>query len=111
GDGTTTDRSTPVAVSGLTGVVSISGGWRHSLALKSDGTVRAWGLNDYGQLGDGTTTVAVSGLTGVIAISAGYAHSLALKSDGTVWAWGLNNWGQLGIGSADGDAHPTPVAV
>ena len=93
GDGSTTNRLTPVQVSGLTGVVAIAGGGSHSLALKSDGTVWAWGCNDYGQLGDGTTTnrltpVQVSGLTGVVAIAGGGAHSLALKSDGTVWAWG-----------------------
>ena len=76
GDGTTTDRHTPVSVSGLTGVTAIAGGYGHSLALKSDGTVWAWGYNSYGQLGDGTTTdrhtpVDVSGLSGVTAIAGG----------------------------------------
>lgn len=80
----------------------ISGGADHSLALKSDGTVWAWGENWWGQLGDGTTPgrsckpVQVSGLSGVIAISGGGGHSLALKSDGTVWAWGYNKYGELG---------------
>ena len=64
-----------------------AGGW-HSLALKSDGTVAAWGNKDYGQ-----TTVPAS-LTGVIAIAAGFSHSLALKSDGTVVAWGTYGSGQ-----------------
>ena len=53
GDGTTEDRSTPVQVSGLSGVIGIAGGAGHSLALKSDGTVWAWGYNLYGRLGDG----------------------------------------------------------
>ena len=97
GDGTTSHRSTPVQVSGLSGVIAIAGGGYHSIALKSDGTVWAWGWNEYGQLGDGTTShrstpVQVSGLSGVIAIAGGGYHSIALKSDGTVWAWG-NNWG------------------
>ena len=85
GDGTTTDRLSPVQVSGLTEVTAIAGGrWGHSLALKSDGTVWAWGYNQYGQLGDGTTTsrsipVQVSGLTGVTAIAAGAHHIMALN--------------------------------
>ena len=60
-------------------------------AIKSDGTVWAWGDNYQGQLGDGTTTnrntpVQVSGLTGVTAIAAGVGHTVAIKGDGTVWA-------------------------
>jgi len=101
GDGTTTDRYTPVAVTGLTGVDAIAAGDFHSMALKSDGTVVAWGRNDEGQLGYGTTVdnptpATISGLTGVVAISAGRFHSMALKSDGTVVAWGGNYHGQLG---------------
>ena len=56
GDGTKTDKTTPVQVSGLTGIVSISAGYCHTIALKSDGTVWAWGYNYYGHLGDGTKT-------------------------------------------------------
>jgi len=77
-------------------IVSVSAGESHSLALCSDGTVWAWGINDYGQLGDGTkinrsTTVQVIGLTDVTAIAAGFYNNLALKQDGTVWAWGSNS--------------------
>jgi alpha-tubulin suppressor-like RCC1 family protein len=104
GDGTTTDRNTPVAVSGLTNITAIAGGGRHSVFLKNDGTAWACGLNGNGQLGDGTTTntstaVQVSGLTGIIAISAGYYNSYFLKNDGTVWACGLNTNGQIGDGT------------
>ena len=56
GDGTTTDRTTPVQASGLSNVIGIAGGFYHSVALKSDGTVWAWGNNHFGRLGDGTTT-------------------------------------------------------
>ncbi|WP_256760784.1 cadherin-like beta sandwich domain-containing protein [Cohnella sp. WQ 127256] len=101
GDDTEIDRSTPIQVTGLSGVTKIAAGNTHSLALKSDGTVWAWGNNNYGQLGDDTginrsTPVQVTGLSGVTAIAAGFSHSMALKSDGTVWAWGSNEVGQLG---------------
>ncbi|RYZ44304.1 MAG: RCC1 repeat-containing protein, partial [Myxococcaceae bacterium] len=105
GNNTTTDRLAPVKVTGLTGVVvDIAAGNEHSVAVKADGTVWAWGRNDLGQLGDNTTTqrlkpVKVSGLTGVMAVAAGYRYSLALKTDGTVWAWGDNASGKLGDGT------------
>jgi alpha-tubulin suppressor-like RCC1 family protein len=106
GNGTSILKSNvPVQVSSLTGVIAIAAGAYHSLALKNDGTVWAWGDNGFGQLGNGTNIVKsnvpvqVSSLTGVIAIAAGAYHSLALKNDGTVWAWGYNNYGQLGNGS------------
>src|SRR6185503_7429522 len=95
-----------------------------SLALKSDGTVWAWGTGDSGQLGDGNfyttgnhgvaTPVQVSGLTSVTAIAAGQDHSLALKSDGTVWAWGAGDSGQLGDGNfytTGNHGVATPVQV
>ena len=85
GDGTTTDRLSPTAVPGLTGVTAIAAGGHHTVALRYDGTVVAWGRNSNGQLGDGTTTdrlspTAVPGLTGVTAIVAGDYHTVALKT-------------------------------
>src|SRR5919199_164714 len=76
---------------------------------------RAWGYNQYGQLGDGTythrnTPVRVSNLSGVKALAAGSEHSLVLKEDGTVWAWGNNSYGQLGNAAA-GYGSSTPVTV
>jgi len=114
GNGTTNNSSTPLQVPNLSQVVALAAGYGHSLALRSDGTVWAWGDNSYGQLGNGTTTnsstpVQVSGLSGIVAISAGGYHSLALRSDGTVWAWGENSFGQLGNGTAT-DSY-TPVHV
>jgi RHS repeat-associated protein len=101
----------PAQVQGLTNVTAIATGANHTLALKSDGTVWAWGNNTYGQLGNNSTTnssapVQVSGLTGVIAIAAGAGHSLAVKSDGTVWAWGSNAYGQLGNGTTTSSLTP-----
>jgi len=107
-------KAEPVQVSGLSGAVAVSAGSRHSLAVKEDGTVWAWGYNGSGQLGDGTTDqrftpVQVSGLSGILAVSAGNSHSLAVKQDGTVWAWGANWSGLLGDGT-NTDRY-TPVRV
>jgi alpha-tubulin suppressor-like RCC1 family protein len=106
GDNTVTQRNTPVAVSGLTGVRAISGATHgnHSMALLSDGTVKNWGSNTSGQLGDGTTTdrttpVFLDGVSNVRAISAGSSHSLALTREGQVKSVGSNAGGQLGDGT------------
>lgn len=77
--------------SSLTDVAAVAGGTSHSLALKKDGTVVAWGDNSQGQ------TNVPSNLSGVIAIAAGDGYSLALKTDGTVTAWGNNRYGQLNV--------------
>jgi alpha-tubulin suppressor-like RCC1 family protein len=112
-----TDSSTPIEVGGLPGGVElIAAGGYHSLALKDDGTVWAWGLNIVGLLGNGTTThhsstpVQVSEVGGIEVIVAGSSHSLALKDDGTVWAWGANGSGQLGTGTTT-KSSSTPVQV
>lgn len=115
GDGTTSDRASPVQVPGLTGVANIAAGWGHSIAVKSDGTVWTWGRDYAGQLGDGTTNtrtmpVRVSELAGVVGIAAGAYHSLAVKSDGTTWAWGYNGDGQLGDGTTSNRSAPVQVS-
>ena len=114
--GTTTPNRIPqpVQVTGLDNVKVVSSGLQHCLALKTDGTVWAWGDNEWGQLGDSTTTnrylpTQVKNLEGIIAISAGDYHSLALKSDGTVWAWGDNESGELGDGTTTDSYVPVQV--
>ena len=112
GDGTTTNRSTPVRVA--TGVTKIAASGNHSLFVKNDGTLWAMGYNGYGQLGDGTTTtrtspVQVPGAAGVLQIAAGYNHSLFVKPDMTVGAMGYNGYGQLGDGTTT--QRNSPVSV
>ena len=115
GDGTNTNSSVPVTVSGLAGVTAITAGGAHSCALMTGGTARCWGGNVYGQLGNGTNTnssvpVTVSGLAGVTAISAGLFHSCALMTGGTVRCWGYNVYGQLGNGTTTDSSVPVTVS-
>jgi len=119
GDGTITNRSTPVQVKEdvaivLTDVVSVSAGYYYALFLKSDGTVWSCGYNYSGQLGNGTTSntsyaTQVNGINDVVHISAGTSHSMAVESDGTAWAWGENNRGQLGDGTKINRLSPVMV--
>lgn len=114
GDGTVSDRYTPVAVSGLSGVTSISGKYYHYCAVLSDQTVKCWGSNGYGQIGDGTTVtryvpVTVSGLANIVKVSAGMSHSCALDDQGRVLCWGYNNTGQLGDKTNASRLTPVPV--
>ncbi len=129
GHGTISQSTVPVEVNGLSGagIISISGGNSHSLALTNNGTVWAWGWNNYGQLGDGTSggngcscignpncchqlAAQVGGLADIISVAAGMFNSLALRNDGTVWAWGHGLYGQLGNGTTADEHAPVQVS-
>ena len=109
-------KTSPVFVAGLTNVVAVAAGYEHSLALLDNGTVYAWGKDDYGQLGNGAPLLnqalkvqaQISG--GVIAIAANSAYSLALTSGGQIISWGVNNGGQLGNAGTD-TYYPSPGTV
>ena len=111
-----TYRDAPAQVTTISGIRNIAAGFQFSVALLNDTTVRAWGLNTFGQLGNGSTTASYDpvqvmtssgALSGITAVAAGADFAIALKSDGTVWAWGRNNFGQLG----NGGLTDSPVAV
>ncbi|KQR10619.1 hypothetical protein [Deinococcus sp. Leaf326] len=107
GDGTNTNRTTPVFVRDLNGVLSIAAGRAHNVALRADGTVWTWGNNMYWELGDGTTTsrntpAPASVVSDVVSVTAGGDHNLAVKADGTVFTWGDDVGYQLGDGTVSG---------
>jgi hypothetical protein len=126
GDGTTTDRTTPVSVAGLTGVSMIDTGMGspnlaggsvgpHTCAVALAGSVTCWGSNGSGELDDGTTvdrpTPAVAaGLPArVLAVATGARHTCALDSDGEVWCWGDGTLAQPGDGTQTAHARPAVV--
>jgi len=83
---------------------AVSAGMDHTIAIKPDGTLWAWGFNGSGQLGTGNTDeknlpTQVGTATNWQTVSAGGNHSFAIKTDGTLWGWGDNYWGQVGVGN------------
>ena len=114
GNGTTTDSSTPVVVSGLSGVIGLAAGQNHVCALISGGTIKCWGDNSYKQLGAdnpssySTTPITSTDLTGVTAIAAGDNHTCALVA-GAVKCWGSDSHMELGDGGTTATATPVTV--
>jgi alpha-tubulin suppressor-like RCC1 family protein len=86
------------------------------MAVKSDGTLWAWGANDKGQLGDGTTysktsPVEIGAANNWTAAACGSAHTVAIKNDGSLWAWGWNGWSQLGDGTTTQRTSPVRIGT
>ena len=116
GDGTTTDRTSPVNVNGLaSGVKQIVTGYSHSCALLNDETVRCWGGNISGSLGDGSFTnssipVTVNGLSSVSYVFSNRGeHTCALITNGGLKCWGDNYYGQIGDGTLINRNSPVDV--
>jgi len=108
--------SSPVQVGSLTTWAKIAAGKTYSSAIKTDGTLWAWGYNPSGNLGDGTATarsspVQVGALTTWAQVSCGELHTLAVRTDGTLWAWGNNQTGQLGQGNQTPRSSPVQVGT
>lgn len=122
GNNATISSSVPVLISSANETfIDVSAGLRHTIALKSDGTVWAWGENYWGQCGQPTahttyliesihTPTLIPGLTGIVKIDAGFLNNLALDNDGQLFSWGHNHSGALGLGIPDVDNYiPTQI--
>ncbi len=112
GTGDTVNSTVPLAVPGLSQVISIGAGGYRTCAVLQSGQVECWGDGSSNGLGDGTNTsssspVQVIGITDAVGVSAGYGFSCAALQNGNVQCWGDNLYGQLG----DGSAHPSSLPV
>lgn len=102
GLGNLADQNLPIQIGTANDWLTVSAGAVHTLALKTNGTLWAWGNGQFGQLGNGLFNSATPNVTQIgtandwTEISAGNRFSLAIKNNGTLWAWGWNNTGQLG---------------
>jgi alpha-tubulin suppressor-like RCC1 family protein len=118
GDGTSTVRSSPVTTTGGgTNWRQVSGGQYHCAAIKTDGTLWAWGRNASGQLGTSTATsintspITTSGGGSTWKqVASGANHTAAIKTDGTLWTWGENTFGTLGDGTASSRSSPVTTS-
>jgi alpha-tubulin suppressor-like RCC1 family protein len=106
----------PTRVGSNSSWTAVTTGERHSLGLRSDGTLWSWGNNQYGQLGQGDNVTRleptqVGTRTDWVAVSGRWNHSLALRSDGSLWSWGYNGYGELGLGHKYTTYVPTRVGA
>lgn len=120
GSTTTTTYLAPIQVgTGTTWQTVATGlhaGGDFTLALRTDGTLWAWGLNSNNQLGDGTTTlrsapVQIGTATTWSRVTAGSLFGAALRTDGTLWTWGLDSSGQLGDGGLSARSSPVQIGT
>jgi len=115
-DGITTPGIVPFQIGIAGNWAFVSAGGLHNAAIKTDGTLWAWGENDFGQLGDGTTEnrtvpVRIGSDNNWASVFAGGSYTVAIKTDGTLWAWGTNDFGQLGDGTTENRTAPVQIGT
>lgn len=103
-----------MAVTGITNATAIGSRYYHTCVVLLGGTVKCWGLNEYGQLGDGTATtrslpVTALFISDAIAVTTGRYHTCVLVASGSVKCWGFNSHGELGDGTTS--TRTTPAVV
>jgi alpha-tubulin suppressor-like RCC1 family protein len=117
GVGNTIQYNAPVGISNFSGTMTVSAGFDHVLAVKTDGSVWSWGNNDHGQLGVGSSggisvsPVAVGGISAITSVSAGVGDSMVMDINNAIWAWGRNDFGQVGDGSNTDRTSPVSISV
>ncbi|HUL49648.1 MAG TPA: hypothetical protein VLT79_06525 [Gemmatimonadales bacterium] len=116
GDGTTTNRSSPVPVAGGVTLTKVNAGSGHACGVDAAGAGYCWGRNDYGQVGDGTTTTrvtptALGGTVTFVSVSPGNDHTCAVTASGASYCWGFNLFGQLGDGTTTDESSRVAVAA
>ena len=118
GDNTVVNRSSPVqTIAGGTNWKLVAGGWYHTAAIKTDGTLWTWGRNGNGILGDNTVVnrsspvQTIAGGTNWKLVAGGSYHTAAIKTDGTLWTWGYNGYGALGDNTTANKSSPVQTVA
>ena len=118
GDNTVVNKSSPVqTTAGGTNWKQVACGTNHTAAIKTDGTLWTWGLNNFGQLGDNTRTSksspaqTITGGTNWKQVACGHLVTAAVKTDGTLWLWGYNSLGQLGDNTTEDKSSPVQTVA